>query len=89
MAQFDLPIDPIPILDFKNCVVGSLLTTRPYNFQKLKHRMAVVWEPSMGMKAEELGRICCCSASSLNSISVGLSTMVSGILNDTCWSCTN
>ncbi|CAN0916673.1 hypothetical protein LINGRAHAP2_LOCUS29835 [Linum grandiflorum] len=55
-AQFDLPTDPIPIPDFKNCVVGSLLTTRPYNFQKLKHMMAVVWEPGMGMKAEELGQ---------------------------------
>ncbi|CAN1227749.1 hypothetical protein LINGRAPRIM_LOCUS1217 [Linum grandiflorum] len=55
-VQFVLPTDPIPILDFKNCVVGSLLTTRPYNFQKLKHRMAIVWEPGMWMKAEELGQ---------------------------------
>ncbi|CAN0928220.1 hypothetical protein LINGRAHAP2_LOCUS36345 [Linum grandiflorum] len=55
-AQFDLPTDPIPVLDFKNCVVGSLLTTRPYNFQTLKHGMAIVWEPGMGMKAEELGQ---------------------------------
>ncbi|CAN0866432.1 hypothetical protein LINGRAHAP2_LOCUS9274 [Linum grandiflorum] len=55
-AQFDLPDEPIQVLDFKNCVVGSLFTTRPYNFQTLKHKMATVWEPCMGMKAEELGQ---------------------------------
>ncbi|CAN0893311.1 hypothetical protein LINGRAPRIM_LOCUS2679 [Linum grandiflorum] len=55
-AQVNLPTDPIPIMEFKNCAVGSLLTTRPYNFQKLKHKMAIVWEPGMGMKAEELGQ---------------------------------
>ncbi|CAN0846844.1 hypothetical protein LINGRAHAP2_LOCUS4651 [Linum grandiflorum] len=43
-AQFDLPEEPIPEPDFKNCVVGSVLTTRPYNFQTLKHKMATVWE---------------------------------------------
>ncbi|CAN0843730.1 hypothetical protein LINGRAHAP2_LOCUS4012 [Linum grandiflorum] len=56
MTQFDLPEEPLPVSDFKRCVVGSLLTTRPYNFLKLKHKMGTIWEPVMGMKAEDLGQ---------------------------------
>ncbi|CAN0837172.1 hypothetical protein LINGRAHAP2_LOCUS1722 [Linum grandiflorum] len=55
-AQFDFPEEPLPVVDFMRSVVGSLLTTRPYNFQTLKHKMEIVWEPDMGMQAEEIGQ---------------------------------
>ncbi|CAN0918004.1 hypothetical protein LINGRAHAP2_LOCUS30612 [Linum grandiflorum] len=42
-------------MDFQLCVVGSMLITRPYNFNALRHRMASLWQPCMGMAVEELG----------------------------------
>ncbi|CAN0914829.1 hypothetical protein LINGRAHAP2_LOCUS28769 [Linum grandiflorum] len=39
-VPFDPPTEPIYAVDYRLCVVGSLLTTRTYNFKALRHRMA-------------------------------------------------
>ncbi|CAN0838717.1 hypothetical protein LINGRAHAP2_LOCUS2311, partial [Linum grandiflorum] len=42
--QFDLPVEPIPTTDYTVCVVGLLITTRPYNFLTMKYKMVIVWD---------------------------------------------
>ncbi|CAN1760293.1 hypothetical protein LINPERHAP1_LOCUS7477 [Linum perenne] len=42
-------------LSFDLCLVGSLLTNRPFNFNVFKNRMASIWQPARGVQIQDLG----------------------------------
>ncbi|CAN0924188.1 hypothetical protein LINGRAHAP2_LOCUS34029 [Linum grandiflorum] len=44
VTQFEPPIEPVRTKHYRLCVVGSVITTRPYNFITMKNKMARVWK---------------------------------------------
>ncbi|CAN1237571.1 hypothetical protein LINGRAPRIM_LOCUS1910 [Linum grandiflorum] len=47
--------EAVSVVTYELYAVGSLLTTRSYNFLALKNKKAIIWQPRMGMTVEDLG----------------------------------
>ncbi|CAN1243398.1 hypothetical protein LINPERPRIM_LOCUS5673 [Linum perenne] len=50
------PIVAVPLdAAYSMCAVGTFITSKQYNFNVMKNRMAIVWQPGRGISIEDLG----------------------------------